>query len=165
MITATTYANIKAGDAFTIAGVNSVHAITKGDTGQLKTFRVISKPAANTIRIYPAIIFGISDAEVEYQSVTALPANGASITWLNTTAAPMNTFFRRESLLLIPGSFVVEQGAGVISVSATTDLGVQLIYTRTTNINTLARNARFDIRWGTALTNPEMAGTIMFGQA
>lgn len=165
VVTGGTYANIKVGDAFTTTGVNSVHMVTKGDTGQLKTFRVVGKPAANTIRIYPAIIFGTTDPEVEYQSVTALPASGASLTWLNTTAAPLSTFFRKESVLLIPGTFMVENGSGVISVQATTELGIQLIYTRSTNINTLAQNARFDIRWGTALTNPEMAGTIMFGQA
>ena len=163
-ITATTYANIKVGDAFAIAGVNSVNMITKQDTGQLQTFRVVGKPSAGVVRVYPAIIFGTSDAEVEYQTVTALPANGASITWLNTVAAPLNTFFRKEALLLIPGSFVVENGSGVISVSATTELGIQIIYTRSTNINTLAQNARFDIRWGTALTNPQMAGTVLFSQ-
>jgi hypothetical protein len=31
---------VKVGDAFTIAGVNAVHHITKQDTGQLKTFRI-----------------------------------------------------------------------------------------------------------------------------
>lgn len=164
-VTGGTYANIKIGDAFTMPGVNSVNMITKQDTGQLQTFRVIGKPSAGVIRIYPAIIFGTSDAEVEYQTVTALPVTTNALTWLNTTTAPMNTFFRKESLLLIPGSFVVENGSGVISVSATTELGIQVIYTRSTNINTLAQNARFDIRWGTALTNPQMAGTEMFGQA
>lgn len=164
-VTGGTYANIKIGDAFTLPGVNSVNMITKQDTGQLQTFRVIGKPSAGVIRIYPAIIFGTSDAEVEYQTVTALPTTTNALTWLNTTTAPMNTFFRKESLLLIPGSFVVENGSGVISVSATTELGIQIIYTRSTNINTLAQNARFDIRWGTALTNPQMAGTEMFNQA
>lgn len=164
-ITAVTYANIKVGDAFTIANVNSVNMITKQDTGQLQTFRVVGKPSAGVIRIYPAIIFGTTDAEVEYQTVTALPANGASITWLNTAAAPLNTFFRKEAVLLIPGSFVVENGSGVISVTATTELGIQVIYTRSTNINTLSQNARFDIRWGTALTNPQMAGTELFNQS
>lgn len=160
-----TYANIKAGDAFTIVNVNSVNMITKQDTGQLKTFRVISKPAANTIRVYPAIIFGPTDAEVEYQSVSALPADNAPLTWLNTTAGAISPFFRKESLLLIPGSFEVENGAGVISTTATTDLGIQIIYTRSTDIKTLVQSARFDIRWGTALTNPEMAGAEMFSQA
>lgn len=168
VVTAAVYANIKPGDAFTIGSaatqVNSVHMITKADTGKAKTFRVVSKPAANTIRVYPAIIFGTTDAEKEYQSVSQLPANGATINWLNTVTAPMSPFFRKEALLLIPGSFVVEQGSGVISISATTDLGIQVIYTRNTNINTLAQNARFDLRWGTALTNPEMAGCMMFSQ-
>jgi len=31
---------VKVGDAFTMVGVNAVHHITKGDTGQLKTFRI-----------------------------------------------------------------------------------------------------------------------------
>mgnify|MGYP000293489403 CR=1 FL=1 len=165
VITATTYANIKIGDAFTIANVNAVHMVTKQDTGALKTFRVVGKPAANTIRVYPAIVFGATDAEVEYQSVSALPANGAALTWLNTTAAPVNPFFKRESVLLIPGTFEVENGSGVISVNATTELGVQITYTKQTNINTLLSSCRFDLRWGTALTNPELAGAQMFGQA
>ena len=160
-----TYANIKNGDAFTIAGVNSVHMITKQDSGQLKTFRVVGKPAANTIRVYPAIIFGTTDAEVEYQSVSALPADNAAFTWLNTVSAPMNPFFVRESLLLIPGSFEIEDGAGVMSMSATTDMGITIKYSKATSIDTLLSKCRFDIRWGTALTNPEMAGCQMFGQS
>lgn len=164
VITATTYANIKVGDAFTIANVNSVHMITKQSTGQLKTFRVVGKPAANTIRIYPAIINGTSDAEVEYQSVDALPATGAAITWLNTAAASMNPFFKKETVVLIPGSFEVENGSGVISTSATTELGVQITYTKQTNINTLLSSCRYDIRWGVGLLNPELAGCQLFNQ-
>lgn len=162
-----TYANIKAGDAFTIAGVYSIHLITKQNTGQLKTFRVISKPAANTIRVYPAIIDAAegSAASIEYANVSAGPADDAALTWLNTTAADLNPFFKRESVLLIPGSFEVENGSGVISTSATTELGVQIIYTKSTNINTLLSSCRFDLRWGTALTNPELAGVQMFSQA
>lgn len=160
-----TYANVKVGDAFTIAGVNSVHMITKQDTGQLKTFRVVGKPAANTLRIYPAIIFGTTDAEVEYQSVSALPVTTTALTWLNTTAGSLNPFFKKESVLLIPGSFEVENGSGVQSMTATTDLGVTLVYSKQTNINTLLSSCRFDIRWGTALTNPELAGCQMFSQS
>jgi hypothetical protein len=169
-ITAVTYANIKVGDAFTIGSggtaVNALHMITKQDTGQLKTFRVVGKPSANVIRIYPAIIDAAegSDASKEYANVSQTPANGAAITWLNTVNAPMNPFFKKESVLLIPGSFEVEDGSGVQSVSATTDLGVQIVYTKQTNINTLLSSCRYDIRWGTALLNPELAGCQMFNQ-
>lgn len=167
VVTGATYANIKTGDAFTIAGVNALHLITKQDTGRLKTFRVVGKPAANTIRIYPAIIDAAegSDASKEYANVSAAPANGAALTWLNTTAAPMNPFFVKGSLLLVPGTFEVENGSGVISTTASTDLGLQITYTKTTNIDTLLSKCRFDIRWGTSLLNPEMAGCQMFSQA
>jgi len=167
VITAADYASIKAGDAFNIAGVNSVHMITKQDTGQLQTFRVIGKPAANTIRIAPALVSngGGTKPEKEYQNVTATPANGAAITWLNTTAAELNPFFVKGNLLLIPGSFAVEEEAGWLSMRATTDLGVAITYVRQGNIDDLSMKFRWDIDFGTALTNPQMGGALAFNQA
>lgn len=166
-ITATTYANIKVGDAFTIAGVNSVHMISKQDTGQLQTFRVVGKPSAGVIRVYPAIIpiNGGSRAEAEYGNVTAAPAAGAALTWLNTTSAELNPFFKKESLLLIPGSYAVDPEDGWQVMRATTPLGIALTYTRQGEINDLSVKARWEVDFGTALTNPAMAGVQMFGQA
>ena len=114
VITATTYANIKIGDALNIAGVNEIHLITKQDTGNAKTFRVVDKPAANTIRVYPAIIDAAegSIGSKEYANVSATPANAAAITWLNTTTGAMHPFFRKDSLILIPGTFEVDPDDG-----------------------------------------------------
>jgi hypothetical protein len=167
VITAATYANIKPGDAFTIAGVNSVHMISKEDTGQLQTFRVIGKPTANTIRIAPALISGQggSKAEIEYKNATATPANGAALTWLNTTAAALNPFFVKGSLLLIPGSYVVNGSDGWNVTQATTELGIALTMVAQGEINDLSRKLRIDARWGTSLTNPQLAGVELFGQA
>ena len=166
-VTAVTYANIKAGDAFTIAGVNSVHMVSKQDTGQLQTFRVISKPSAGVIQIAPALISGqgATSAELEYKNVTATPANGAAITWLNTTTAELNPFFVKGSLLLIPGSFTVDPEDGWNTMRATTDLGIAVQYTRQGEINDLSVKARWDIDFGTSLLNPQMAGNEAFGQA
>ena len=162
-----TYANIKVGDAFTIADVNELHLVTKQDTGQLKTFRVIDKPAANTIRVYPAIIDAAegSIGSKEYANVSAGPADNAALTWLNTTAAPMNPFFRKESLILIPGSYAVDPEDGWQVMRATTDLGIGITYTRQGAINDLSVKARWDLDFGTALLNPEMAGVQLFSQA
>lgn len=166
-ITAAVYANIKAGDAFTIAGVNSVNMITKQDTGQLQTFRVISKPSAGVIQIAPAIISngGATRAGAEYQNVSATPANGAALTWLNTTAAEMNPFFVRGSLLLVPGSYVVDPEDGWNTMRARTALGIGITYTRQGEINDLSAKVRWELDFGTALTNPMFAGVEMFGQA
>jgi hypothetical protein len=167
VVTGGTYANIKIGDAFTIADVFSLHLITKQNTGRLKTFRVVAKPAANTIRIYPAIVDAAegSDASIEYANVSAAPANGAAITWLNTTTAAVNPHFKKGSLLILPGTFEVEDGAGVSHMSYKTEMGIELHYTKQTNIDTLLSKCRFDLRWGTGLVAPEMAGAQMFSQS
>ena len=166
LVTGGTYANIKIGDAFT-CGINELHLVTKQDTGQLKTFRVVDKPAANTIRVYPAIIDAAegSIGPKEYANVSAAPTNGASLVWLNTTAAPMNPFFRKESMILIPGSFTVDPEDGWQVMRATTDLGIGITYTRQGAINDLSVKARWDIDFGTAILNPEMAGVQLFSQA
>jgi len=166
VITATTYANIKVGDALTIAGVNEVHLITKQNTGFLKTFRVIDKPAGNTIRVYPAIIDAAegSIGSKEYANVSATPANGATITWLNTANAALNPFFCKESMILIPGSFTVTNGDGWSVMQAQTDLGVGITYTRQGSINDLSCKGRWDIDFGTAILNPEMTGVQLFNQ-
>lgn len=166
VITAATYANIKIGDALNIDNVFELHLITKQNTGVLKTFRVVDKPAANTIRIWPAIIDAAegSIGSKEYANVSATPANGATITWLNTVAAPLNPFFRKESLILIPGTFTVDPEDGWQVMRATTDLGIGITYTRQGAINDLSVKARWDIDFGTALLNPEMAGVQLFNQ-
>lgn len=167
VVTSANYAGIEVGDAFTIAGVNALHLISKENSDQLKTFRVIAKPAANTIRIYPAIVDAAegSDASKAYANVDAGPANGAALTWLNTTSAAINPFFKKKSLLIIPGTFEIEDGAGVSHMTYTTEMGITLHYTKQTDIDTLNAKCRFDLRWGTALISPEMAGAQMFGQA
>lgn len=166
VVTGGTYGNIKVGDAFTIDGVFELHLISKQNTGQLKTFRVVDKPAANTLRIYPAIIDAAegSIGSKEYANVSNAPATGTALTWLNTTAAALNPFFRKESLILIPGSFSVDADDGWHVMRATTDLGIAITYTRQGNINDLSCKSRFDIDFGTALLNPEMAGVQLFNQ-
>lgn len=167
-----TSGTVKVGDAFTIAGVNSVHGITKQDTGQLQTFRVIAivsgAGGTGTITVAPAIISADSSPtrpESEYKNVTAAPAGGAAITFLNTTAADMNPFFKKESLLLVPGSFVVDPDDGWQVMRATTDLGVAITYVRQGEINDISVKARWDVDFGTSLLNPLMAGVEMFNQA
>ena len=166
-ITAANYAGVKVGDAFTIAGVNALHMISKQDTGKAKTFRVVGKPSAGVIKVAPAIISngGGTIAGKEYQNVSATPANGAAISWLNTVTAELNPFFRRDQLLLLPGTFTVDPKDGWNTMRATTPkLGIAIQYTRQGEINDLSVKSRWDIDYGTSLTNPEMAGALAFNQ-
>ena len=161
---------VKVGDAFTIAGVNSVHHITKSDTGQLKTFRVVGivsgSGGAGVVTISPAIVSGegATDAELQYQNVTATPADGAAITFLNIAAAPVNCFWHKDAIELLPASLAVPTDAGADIMRATTEQGLELVMQKQFDINTQKTKYRWDTLFGVAMVQPEMAGIMLFSQ-
>jgi hypothetical protein len=169
---AVTGSTVKVGDAFTIAGVNSVHHISKQNTGQLKTFRITAiKTGAGgtgTVEITPPIISngGGTRAEAEYQNVNATPVNGAAITFLNTVAANQNLFFVKGAIELIPGSFAVnsDDGWNLVAKGTTPKLGLPITYVRQGNINDLTVKARVEVDYGVGALNPEMIGIQLFSQ-
>ncbi len=165
-----TSGTVKVGDAFTIAGVNAVHHITKQDTGQLKTFRVTGIVSGNggtgTIQVSPPIISaqGNTDAELAYQNVTATPANGAAITWLNTAAGYFNPFWQKDAIELLPGRYAVPSDAGTAVMRASTDQGIELVMQKFYDINTMKTKYRLDTLFGVVNKQPEMSGVILFSQ-
>lgn len=164
---------IKAGDAFTIAGVNSVHLITKQDTGQLKPFRIISitsgggTAGANVIVISPPIIAADSAptvAEQQYKNVTATPVNTAPLTFLNTATGTMNPFWHKDALEILPGKMAIPTDAGMGVMSATTDNGVTVTMSKQASVNNLLTKYRMDVFFGVVNKQPEMSGIMMFSQ-
>ncbi|TNE61194.1 MAG: hypothetical protein EP341_00825, partial [Sphingomonadales bacterium] len=161
---------VAVGDCFTIAGVNSVHHITKEDTGQLKTFRIVAivtgAGGTGTVRISPAIVSngGGTDAEAQYQNVSATPANGAAITFLNTVAAPANPFWHMDSIELLPARLAVPTDAGASVIRATTEQGIEVVMQKQFDINTQKTKYRWDVLYGTVNKQPEMSGIMLFSQ-
>lgn len=79
---------LRAGDIVTFAGVFAVNRVTKQPMGTLRQFVVTANvvTTGTSIPIYPALTPGITDATkeygyqtVQYQTVTASPANGAAM--------------------------------------------------------------------------------------
>jgi hypothetical protein len=161
---------IAVGDAFTIAGCNNVHMITKQDTGQLKTFRVVAIVSGGggtgTIRISPPVISatGGTDAELQYQNCTDQANTGAAIVWLNTVVNAQNPFWYKDTIELLPGRHIVPTDSGAAVMRATTDQGINVVMTKQFDINTLKIFYRCDVFYGVVLLNPEMAGCMMFSQ-
>ena len=161
---------VKVGDAFTIAGVNAVHAITKGDTGQPKTFRIVGivsgAGGTGTVTITPPIISGggATDAELQYKNCTATPANGAVVTFLNTATASVNPFWQKDSLEILPGRYMVPADAGVAVMKASTDQGIEVVMQKQYDINTMDTKYRLDVLYGVVNKQPEMSGILLFGQ-
>lgn len=159
---------VKVGDAFTIAGVNEVHHITKADTGSLKTFRVTAivsgAGGAGVVQISPPIISatGGTDAEKQYQNVNAAPANGAAITFLNTATSVVCPFWQDEAFEIIPGKYAPKEDSGLAIMSATTDNGLTVTMTRQGDINGLNTKYRWDVLFGLVNLQPQMSGIEIF---
>ena len=168
-ITLSSNVGVAAGDAFTIAGIDSVHLITKQSTGELKTFRVVSVGAANTIVITPPIISAANaptQSEVQYQNCERSGLGGAAqaIVFLNTTTADYNCFWHKSSIELLPGRLAIPENAGVAVMRATTDQGIEVVMQKQFDIASSLTQYRVDVLFGTAMLNPEMAGILLFDQ-
>lgn len=163
---------VKVGDVFTIAGVNEVHHITKQDTGSLKTFRVAGivsgAGGAGVIQISPPIIAGAagggSDAEKQYQNVTAVPANGAAITFLNTVSSVVAPFWHGEAFEILPGKYQPKAESGLAIMSGTTDNGITVTMARQGQIGSLDTFYRWDVYYGLVNLQPQMSGVMLFDQ-
>ena len=161
---------IKVGDCFTIAGVESVHMETNQPTGQLKTFRVVGivsgAGGAGVIRISPPIVSGQgnTEAELQYKNVSATPATGAAITFINHDTAWANPFWHRDAIELLPARYAIPTDAGAAVLRATTDQGIEVVFQKQYDINTMKIKYRLDTMFGVAMVNPEMAGVMMFNQ-
>ncbi len=155
------------GDAFTIAGVNSVGHINKEDTGQLKTFRVLAVSGQN-ITISPAIVpaDGASDAQKAYGNVTTTPADNAAVTILNTVTKPVSVFYEEYAIEIIHADYNMDsfRSTGKKVRTSTTDSGLTITLVCDSNIDTLVASYRMFIWCNVEVLNPEAAGIMLEGQ-
>ena len=168
-ITLSSNVGVAAGDAFTIAGIEAVHLITKRPTGQPKTFRVVSVGAANTVVITPPIISADSaptEAELQYKNCerAGVGLAAAAISFLNTTTADYNCFWHKSAIELLPGRLAIPENAGVAVMRASTDQGIEVVMQKQFNLLSSLTEYRVDVLFGTAVLNPEMAGILLFDQ-
>jgi hypothetical protein len=89
---------VKKGSVFTIANVYAVHPLTGTATTKLQQFVVTAdltlSGGAGTLSIYPAI-----RASAPNKTVSALPADGALLTWVGaaSTAYAQNLMYHRDA--------------------------------------------------------------------
>ena len=127
--------NLVIGDIVTFAGVNSVNRITSVDTGALAQF-VITAPAANgatSVSVFPAIvppaIVGGVTTPVQYQTVTAAPANGAVMAMVNpaSTTYRKNLAFLPEAVILATADLELPEGVANAAREKYDDLTMRMI--------------------------------------
>ena len=152
-------ANTVAGAAFTIAGVNAVHAISKTDTGQLQTFRIISGQGTANLVISPKIIIS-----GPYQNVTAQAAAGAAVTFLNNATKPANVFWAQGAVTLDYGKLAFPSGTGAQVLTGTTKQGVPIVMVAQINAQTGKLFVRNTTLYSATVVDPEKCGVILANQ-
>ena len=148
-----------AGDVITIAGVNSVNRKTRKNTGDLQTFVVttdVSSGASTgpaTLTISPPII-----VSGPFQTVTAVPADGAVIT-VKTGAAnaehKQNLAFHENAITLAMAPLDMPEDGASASRESFGNISIRAV--RQYDINTDETVYRFDILFGVKAQNPDFA--------
>lgn len=122
-LTVSATAGLKAGDKFTIAGVNRLNPEVREDTSELMTFTVMAVKNGTVATISPAII-----VDGPYRNCSAQAADSAAISFLNIKANNPSVFWAADSIKIIPGNLPVE-GGGVDKVDAVTEQGIPMRFT------------------------------------
>lgn len=152
------------GDIITFAGVNAVNRITKADTGSLRQFVVTAAAAvgAVSLSIYPAIVPPNGANQVQYQTVTASPASGASILPVSSLAA--STVYRKnfayapEAVTLATAD--LELPKGVHEAARESFDGVSMRMISDYYIGTDQLITRLDVLYGYLWIRPEWAVVV-----
>ena len=150
---------LKAGDVFTIAGVNSVNRRTREDTGSLAQFVVLADADSGastgpaTLSISPPMI-----TSGAFQTVTAAPADGAAIvvkTGTASTAYRQNIAFHKNAITLATAQ-IDTPTEGAVSSRENFD-GISIRTVRQYNATSDETIYRFDILFGVKVQNAGFA--------
>lgn len=155
---------LKAGDIVTFAGVNAVNRVTKADDGVLQQF-VITADAANgatSISIYPAIIppNAITGDPVQYQTVTASPANGAAMSLVNQASEQyrMNIAYVPEAFTMVTADLVQPKKVEEVAREVFDSVSMRMLTAYIPGTDQLA--TRLDCLFGSLAVRPEWAVAV-----
>lgn len=164
LIVAALAGSLNAGDIITIAGVLQVNRITKGSTGKLRQFVVTANVAsgATSIPIYPAIVPAVGGQPVQYQTVTASPADGAAVNPALTLAASTkytkNFAYAPEAVTLATAD--LEMPKNVHEAAREEFDGVSMRMVTDYFIGTDQLITRLDVLYGFLWIRPEWAAIV-----
>lgn len=149
---------LNVGDIITFEDVNAVNRITKEDEGSLRQFVVTADvlAGATSIPIYPALIpYGPGGVQVQYQTVTQSPDNGATIDVVTLASAVYrkNLAFAPEAVTLATAD--LELPRGVHEAARDEYDGVSMRMVSAYNITTDQFITRLDVLYGYLWIRPE----------
>jgi hypothetical protein len=151
------------GDIITFAGVNAVNRVNKQDTGELRQFVVLADVATGgtSVTIYPALVppDGAGNP-VQYQTVTASPANAATIVVATVASEKYrkNLAICPEAVTLATADLVLPDG--VHERHRDSYDGVSMRMVSDYNVGSDAFITRLDVLYGYLWIRPEWAVAV-----
>ena len=145
LVVAGTSLVFKAGQVFTITGVNAVHPLTGESTGKLQQFTVLADATASPLSIYPAIV-----PTGPGKNVTASPASGAPLVLVGaaSTGYRQSLMFHRDAFTVATAPLPVIAGCEGYTARMPNGLSIRVM-TGGDFIND-AENTRIDLLYGFA---------------
>jgi hypothetical protein len=149
---------LKKGDIITFAGVNGVNRVTKQSTGTLRQFVVTADvlTGATSVSIYPAIVPPVNGQSVQYQTVTASPANAAAMALVANAGATyrQNFIYAKQAVTMVTAD--LEMPPNVKGAREQMD-GISMRAVTQYVIGTDQTADRLDVLFGWLFVRPEWA--------
>ena len=156
-------AALNVGDIITLAGVNAVNRVTKDDIGELRQFCITVAAPINavTLNVYPAITPPVNGNDVQYETVSASPANGAAILMVtkNSTTYRQSLMFAPEAITMVTAD--LELPDGVSEQARDMFDGISMRMVTQYNIATDQKITRTDVLFGDLYIRPEWICVIV----
>lgn len=147
----------KAGDVFTIAGVNRVHPETKQSTGIAQQFVLTADFAggAGNLQISPAIVTSGAG-----QNVSGAPSNGALITWAGGSGQTngVSLAYHKSAFAFATADMVMPRGVDFAAREVFDGVSMRIV--RQYDINNDKFPCRLDVLYGFKTLRPQLACRI-----
>jgi hypothetical protein len=150
------------GDIITIDGVYGVNFVFKKTTGKLRQFVVTANVAsgATSIPIYPAIVPPNAGQAVQYQTVTASPANAAAVRLASKASETYrkNLAYAPEAVTLATADLVLPKGVHEAARRNYDGISMRMITDYVIGTDQLA--TRLDVIYGYLYVRPEWLAIV-----
>jgi len=148
---------LAAGDIITFDGVYGVNRLTKQSYGQLRQFVLTAAAAASatSISIYPALTPPVGGNAVQYQTVSASPANSANINVVTLSGAiyRKNIVFAPEAITMATADLEMPNGVDEVDRAVFDGLSVRMLTDYVVTTDQLI--TRLDLLFGFLYVRPE----------
>ncbi len=143
---------IKAGEVFTVAGVNAYDNRLQASLGRLQQFTVLDDATANgsgqiaALRIFPAMIVAGSGVDLAHATVDAAPADNAAITFVGTasTAYRPRAILQKSSIVVNTADLIMPS-SGTAQRKQLTKVPLSVRMWMDSDFATGAHSVRFDV--------------------